>query len=229
MSKRRGKMMSSLKVGVTLMVLGVSSAHAHTGKHETKAPKVDYAKVEETPFGKAADPRKAKTVVVHMKDTMRFSPSEIVVRKGDVVRFEAKNDGKVMHEMVLVLERMHQGSLGGALKEDDRLIARYPNFRLAHLVQGDLLRARAMPIDRVGDTGHAGSERLDELRAEAWARLRAFVFENANGMPRLVEDFYATLGKNGIEKQREGDRKTPIGVYHVTSLIPGAKLPDLYG
>lgn len=101
MRKRRGKMMSSLKVGVTLMVLGVSSAHAHTGKHEPKAPMINYAKVEETPFGKAADPRKAKSVVVHMNDTMRFSPSEIVVNKGDIVRFEVRNDGRVLHEMVL--------------------------------------------------------------------------------------------------------------------------------
>lgn len=101
MRNRGSKMMSRLKVGVTLMVLGVSSAHAHTGKHEAKTPRINYAKVEETPFGKAADPRKAKSVVVHMNDTMRFSPSEIVVRKGDVVRFEVKNAGKVMHEMVL--------------------------------------------------------------------------------------------------------------------------------
>jgi hypothetical protein len=41
--------------------------NAHTGKHEPKAPRINYAKVEEAPFGKAADPRKAKTVVVHMR------------------------------------------------------------------------------------------------------------------------------------------------------------------
>lgn len=171
--------------------------------------------------------------------------------------------GSAEAQLRLVLAKVRQGRLDAALKETDRLIARYPNFRLAHLVQGDLLLARAGPIARLGNTGHIGGERLEELRAEASARLRAyedrppadrvpryllrmgpsqrhaivvdasryraFVFENANGTPRLVEDFYATLGKNGIEKLREGDRKTPIGVYHVTSLIPGAKLPDLYG
>ncbi|OFZ85269.1 MAG: hypothetical protein A2W21_06355 [Betaproteobacteria bacterium RBG_16_66_20] len=56
-----------------------------------------------------------------------------------------------------------------------------------------------------------------------------YVFENANGAPRLVDDFYGTLGKSGIDKQREGDRKTPIGIYNVVSQIPGSKLPDLYG
>lgn len=112
--------MSRMKAGVTLMVLGVASAHAHTGAHETKAPKINYAKAEETPFGKAADPRKAKAVVVHMSDTMRFSPSEIVVKKGDIVRFEVKNDGKVMHEMVL-------GTMK-ELKEHAALMKKFPNM-----------------------------------------------------------------------------------------------------
>ena len=60
-------------------------------------------------------------------------------------------------------------------------------------------------------------------------RSRVYVYENANGTPRLMEDYYTTLGKRGIEKAREGDQKTPIGVYQVTSKIPGNKLPDLYG
>ena len=161
------------------------------------------------------------------------------------------------------LEYVRDGRSGAALEAIDRLIARYPNFRLAHLLRGDLLLARARPIAGVGSTGHARAGRLEELRAEAAARLRAhtdrppgdripayllqlapsqahavvvdasrfrvFVYENRNGTPRLVEDYYTTLGKNGIDKLSEGDRKTPLGVYFVTSRIPGAKLPDLYG
>ena len=163
----------------------------------------------------------------------------------------------------LVLESIGQQPLGAALNEVDRLIARYPNFRLAHLVRGDLLLARAGPIAGFGNTGHAARERIDELRAEAFARLRAYndrpppelipryllqfgstqrhavvvdanrsrvyVYENANGTPRLAEDYYTTLGKRGIEKTLEGDQKTPIGVYQVSSKISGGKLPDLYG
>jgi murein L,D-transpeptidase YafK len=61
------------------------------------------------------------------------------------------------------------------------------------------------------------------------SRSRLYLYENRQNVPRLVAEFYATLGKRGIDKLREGDQKTPIGVYHVTSRIPGAKLPDLYG
>jgi murein L,D-transpeptidase YafK len=161
------------------------------------------------------------------------------------------------------LDSIRQGRLDAALGEVDQLIARHPNFRLAHLMRGDLLLARAQPIAGFGNTGHAGRERLDELGAEALARLRAidfyppagqlprylwrleprqrhaivvdasrsrvYVYENANGTPRLAEHFYTSIGKFGIEKQREGDKKTQIGVYHVVSQIPSKKLPDLYG
>ena len=55
-----------------------------------------------TPFGKAADPKKAaRTIRVDMADTMRFTPADITVKRGDTVRFVATNRGKVMHEMVL--------------------------------------------------------------------------------------------------------------------------------
>ena len=56
-----------------------------------------------------------------------------------------------------------------------------------------------------------------------------FVFENASGTPRYVADYYVTIGKNGFEKLREGDKRTPLGVYHVTSKLPQNKLTDFYG
>lgn len=60
-------------------------------------------------------------------------------------------------------------------------------------------------------------------------RARLYVYRNENGKPRFVADFYSTHGKAGSAKQYEGDNKTPLGVYHVTSRIEAAKLPDLYG
>jgi murein L,D-transpeptidase YafK len=61
------------------------------------------------------------------------------------------------------------------------------------------------------------------------SRWRVFLYENVGGRFRLAADYYASLGKRGIEKAREGDQKTPVGVYHVTSAISGRRLPDLYG
>ena len=56
---------------------------------------------------------------------------------------------------------------------------------------------------------------------------RLYVYANDGGRPRYVTDFYTSLGKRGVEKQRQGDQKTPIGVYKV--IAAKEKLPDFYG
>ena len=98
------------------------------------APAFDYSKAEATPFGIAADPRQAKrTIRVGMTDDMRFTPAQITVRRGEVVRFVAANKGKVLHEMVL-----------GTKEELDRhaeLMKKFPGMEhdephIAHVAPG---------------------------------------------------------------------------------------------
>jgi murein L,D-transpeptidase YafK len=163
-----------------------------------------------------------------------------------------------------VFQAIEANRLEEALKRVDALIRDHPNFRLAHLVRGDVLLARAQPLQTFGNVGkNVAPDKVDALRAEALARLkgvrqrptedrvprqllqlhadqkhallvdsrrsRLYVFANAEGKPRLVADYYVTLGKNGVDKAREGDQKTPIGVYHVTANLPRKKLTDFYG
>jgi murein L,D-transpeptidase YafK len=163
-----------------------------------------------------------------------------------------------------VFQSIEANKLDDALKRVDALIRDYPNFRLAHLVRGDLLLARARPLETFGNVAKTvPGEKVEGLREEALARLRAlrsrpgddrlpryvlqlhpeqkhalvvdsrrsrlYVFANDKGLPRLVADYYVTLGKNGMEKTREGDQKTPVGGYHVTANLPRKKLTDFYG
>jgi len=58
---------------------------------------------------------------------------------------------------------------------------------------------------------------------------RVFVFHNRDGQIERRDDFYISIGKGGTDKRFEGDEKTPVGVYHVSSYLPGERLPDLYG
>lgn len=61
------------------------------------------------------------------------------------------------------------------------------------------------------------------------SRSRLYLFENtANGM-KLVADYYTSVGKLGIEKNVEGDQRTPLGVYYITSRLDPATLKDFYG
>lgn len=61
------------------------------------------------------------------------------------------------------------------------------------------------------------------------SRYTLYVFENVNGTPRYIADYYTTLGRNGIEKNREGDKKTPVGVYHITGNLSRDQLERTYG
>jgi murein L,D-transpeptidase YafK len=58
---------------------------------------------------------------------------------------------------------------------------------------------------------------------------RIYVFRNEQGTPVLEEDYFMSIGLKGYGKQKRGDQKTPVGIYHVTKTIDGAELPDLYG
>jgi murein L,D-transpeptidase YafK len=165
--------------------------------------------------------------------------------------------------LVATLNAIARNQLDVATAEIDRVLKRYPNFRLANLIKGDLLMARARPISTFGAAENVPADRLADLREEARARLARyaqerpadrvpryllqlapeqkyalvvdtarstlFVFENVNGEPKLVSDYYVSSGKNGSDKMRSGDKKTPLGVYHVTDNLPRAKLADLYG
>jgi len=150
-----------------------------------------------------------------------------------------------------------------ALTEIDKVIRSHPNFRLAHLIKGDLLLARARPLKTIGNAPGAPRDQLDDLREEARARLARhqyvrprdrvpryliqlepqqqhallvdtakstlYVFENHGGEPRYIADYYITIGRNGIDKTREGDNRTPLGVYHVTNRLSRERLNVLYG
>jgi uncharacterized cupredoxin-like copper-binding protein len=60
------------------------------------------AAARETAYGMPADPAKADRVIeIGMSDAMRFTPAAIEVKRGESIRFVVKNNGEVMHEMVL--------------------------------------------------------------------------------------------------------------------------------
>jgi len=166
-------------------------------------------------------------------------------------------------QLFRTLHEVSNTRLDVAITEVDKIITTYPNFRLAHLIKGDLLLARARPLTTVGNAQGAPRDLLEDLRDEARARLARtqqrrpvelvprylvqmqpeqrhalvvdtakstlYVFENHNGQARYVADYYVSIGKNGIDKFKEGDKKTPLGVYHVTGNIPRAKLNATYG
>ncbi len=88
-------------------ILALSSAGvalAHGDKKDGAKPKQPISK-DVHPWGREGDPGKAaRTVQVDMNDTMRYTPGEVTVKQGQTVKFEVKNSGKQLHEMVIGTE-----------------------------------------------------------------------------------------------------------------------------
>lgn len=61
------------------------------------------------------------------------------------------------------------------------------------------------------------------------SRSRLYLFENGPKGLQLVADHYASIGKLGSDKRIEGDQRTPLGVYFITSRLEGRQLTDFYG
>jgi murein L,D-transpeptidase YafK len=60
------------------------------------------------------------------------------------------------------------------------------------------------------------------------SKSRLYLYRNEAAQLKYVADYYITVGKNGVIKQVEGDKRTPIGVYFARAKL-NKPLPDLYG
>jgi murein L,D-transpeptidase YafK len=61
------------------------------------------------------------------------------------------------------------------------------------------------------------------------SRSRLYLFANNAAGMRLVADYYISVGKSGVEKKVEGDQRTPLGVYFITSNLDPKSLTNFYG
>lgn len=242
----------SLCVGLPLTVQG----KVHDPREKSKAPN---AKVVTSKKGGGAAPHVALPVAAALAASAAPASqrSELPATVSDSAP-EAR--------LTRIFSEIEANRLNQALSLTESLVKQYPNFRLAHLIRGDLLLARSRPIENFGALNNAPADKVADLRAEALARLdayrqkppgdavpryllqmqpgqkhaivvdtrrsRLYLYENDTrngGRPRFVADYYVTHGKLGADKLVEGDKKTPIGVYHITANLPRQKLADLYG
>ena len=127
-----------MKIFWILTMATVLSANGSVFAHTNAPQKAKSAKksisTEEKAFGNEGDPKKVtRTVNVDMSDAMRFSPASLTIKQGETVRFVVKNNGKVLHEMVL-------GTLQ-ELKEHAELMKKHPGMEhdepyMAHVAPG---------------------------------------------------------------------------------------------
>ena len=107
-----------------------SMALAHGPKAHAPATVVK----EQKSWGIAADAQEARrTITITMGDDMRFRPDVIDVREGETVRLAIRNQGKLLHELVIGTQQ--------ELDEHAALMVKFPNMQhdepyMAHVDPG---------------------------------------------------------------------------------------------
>lgn len=239
---------------LALAVCVAAGAHAKAGKHSKKHKTPPPASQKASPAKTGKKPESP----VARRTSVRSTGSSLASTLPNTV-----SDSGPEPQLNRIFSAIEQNQLDQALQLTDVLLRQYPNFRLGHLIRGDLLLARAKAISTFGAGGTGASDKVADLREEAIVRLkgyrskppanyvpryllqmkpdqkhaivvdtqksRLYVYANNQGKPQFVADYYISQGKLGANKINEGDKRTPIGVYHVTSSLPRDKLPDLYG
>ena len=81
--------------------------------------------------------------------------------------------------LIKSLELISNEQLDQASKIIDELIVLAPNFKLAHLIRGDILTAYSMSINNFGGSAiEINSEKVKELKKEAQRRIKGYLISN---------------------------------------------------
>ena len=113
---------AAFAAALVVSLAGPAQAHGNAAA----APPVHAAdpRIEETAFGRAGKPADVRrTIAVGLDDRMRYTPSRIVVKRGETVRFRLSNQGRQLHEMVLGTD--------AALQEHAALMKKFPEMEHA--------------------------------------------------------------------------------------------------
>ncbi len=160
-------------------------------------------------------------------------------------------------QLIEIIDNINNADFDTALINSKQLIADYPKFRLAKLIYADILSSRTgntlslkneyLPLyheakvrfngqktalnikDKIPKTLVSVPNSIKYILYFDLSESRIYLIKNDKNKLSLVDDHYISQGKEGFGKQFEGDNKTPIGVYSITSFLDDEQLPELYG
>ncbi len=198
----------------------LATAYATTIQHEADEPAPARGGAPEARLiavyrliGQARLPQALSAVESLVRDVPQFALAQLVY--GDLL---LASTGDVSGGMAGVMAAPQQGSAPA---------------------QGAVLRREAvLRLQALRETPPAGtwprqvlqlSGSVRHVVAVDTSRARLYVIENQSGSPRIVGDHYVSIGSRGTGKRTEGDQRTPLGIYSITSHLDGGQLGDFYG
>lgn len=136
---------------------------------------------------------------------------------------------QLLYADLLTAQTQPAGGFGAAASD----VATAARERLDELTDEARVRVQAAsimpPAGLVPSALVTVSANVKHVVAVDVSRSRLYVFENGSQGLSLIREYYASVGKNGMDKQFAGDQRTPLGIYFVTKQIPSAILAARYG
>jgi L,D-transpeptidase YnhG len=192
------------------------------------------------PHNKAAAPRPTARIVLDGEAEARLIEIYRLIGQAQTRLALAKAEALVKDSPNFQLAQLVYGDLLAAQTRPVRAVgdvsdgaARSSAQMLAELREESALRIRALrerpPTGTVPAQFLQLSPRNKHAIAIDTSRARLYLFENSDSGLKLLADYYISVGKSGTEKSTEGDLRTPLGVYFVTSNLDPKSLKDFYG
>ncbi|MGB4118519.1 MAG: L,D-transpeptidase family protein [Polaromonas sp.] len=224
------------------MMLYALPAHAEVKKRKKS---VDASATEK----RKPKPRKVKAQPAPVSATRENRDGQAEARLIDIYKLIGQAKTRQALPLAERLVREHPNFQLAQLVYGDLLTAQLGPVRVMGNVPDTTAKAAALPL---ADLRKESLLRLQALRDRPAAgmipsqlinlsaqnkhaiaidasRSRLYLFENGVTGLKLLGDYYISVGKSGIEKTVEGDLRTPLGVYFVTSNLDPKSLKDFYG
>lgn len=162
-------------------------------------------------IGKSQNREALEKATSLVEDLPNFQLAQLVY--GDLLTARTRPI-KAFGDVPEALTRNAPGTLGELREESLRRIRALRERPLAGTVPSQFL---------------ALSQRSHHAIAVDASRSRLYLFENGPAGLNLVADYYISVGKAGTSKTAEGDQRTPLGIYYITSNLDPKSLKDFYG
>ena len=180
------------------------------------------ASVDQTPSVAAPD-RKApidQTLRAAIEQSLMANPEQAVASASQAASLEPKS--RLAHWLAAQSVLTLAGDVPKIRKKDRDLLAE-AGVRLYAPPAGHL------PASLLHLQDHPQLGRYSLLVDLSVSRIFIFKANAQTGLPELVDQFYTTLGLLGADKQKEGDRRTPIGVYRLVKEIQNPRADGFLG
>ena len=212
----------SRKAGTTVAATAATSATAATAARATRKP---------APAGTIQEASNAEARLIAVYEMFGRGQSRPALAKArDLVR-----DYPNFQLAQLVYGDLLAAQLppSNALPDSASIAKMRGNPAMAELHEESKRRLQALrerpPANTVPSQFLALSTRSRYAIAVDASRSRLYLFENSDKGLKLTADYYISVGKSGTDKVTEGDARTPLGVYYITSSLDRKSLKDFYG